>query len=50
MARCFAALLLLLSLAGCAGYMSPPTAASPCATEGEASWNCQIERYNRVSG
>ena len=49
MARCFAALLLLLSLAGCAGYVAPPTA-SPCMTEGEASWNCQIERYNRVSG
>ena len=49
MARCFAALLLLLSLAGCAGYVSTPTA-SPCTTDGEASWNCQIERYNRVSG
>jgi hypothetical protein len=49
MARCFAALLLLLSLAGCAGYVSRPTA-SPCTSEGEASWNCQIERYNRVSG
>jgi len=49
MARCFAALLLLLSLAGCTGYVTPPVA-SPCTTEGEASWNCQIERYNRVSG
>lgn len=49
MARCFAALLLLLSLAGCAGYVAAPTA-SPCTTEGEASWNCQIERYNRTSG
>lgn len=49
MARLAAALLLLLSLAGCAGSISAPIA-SPCVTEGEASWNCQIERYNRVSG
>jgi hypothetical protein len=47
MARLCAALL-LLALAGCAGYVTAPTA-SPCTTEGEASWNCQIERYNRVS-
>jgi hypothetical protein len=49
MARLAAALLLLLSLAGCAGSITAPIA-SPCVTEGEASWNCQIERYNRVSG
>lgn len=47
MARISAALL-LLALAGCTGYVTAPTA-SPCTTEGEASWACQIERYNRVS-
>jgi hypothetical protein len=45
---------LLLSLAGCAG-MAPTSApaqrtASPCDAQGEASYACQVERYNRVSG
>jgi len=42
---------LLLSLAGCAGLGPPPQrTASPCETQGEASYACQVERYNRVSG
>ena len=43
------ALVLLLALAGCTGFIQPPSTASPCATQGEASYPCQIERYNRVS-
>ncbi|MGV3571505.1 MAG: hypothetical protein ACO1PB_12965 [Ramlibacter sp.] len=40
----------LLALAGCAGTPArPPVAsASPCAVH-EASWACQVERYQAVN-
>lgn len=41
---------LLLSLSGCAGVAAPPQpASSPCDTQGESSYACQVERYNRVA-
>lgn len=42
--------MLLLALAGCAAATvpAPPDAASPCAL-GEASYACQVERYNNVN-
>jgi len=41
---------LLFALAGCSGMATQrPSSASPCQTEGENSWGCQIERYHRVS-
>jgi len=49
MARLCSALLLLPILAGCAGYVAPRSD-SPCVAQGEASYACQIERYNRASG
>lgn len=41
--------LFLLSVAGCASVQSvPPPVPSPCAAS-EASYECQVERYNRVN-
>ncbi|WP_167772530.1 hypothetical protein [Ramlibacter henchirensis] len=43
-------LVLLLALAGCSGMATQrPSTASPCLTDGEHSWGCQIERYHRAS-
>ncbi len=39
---------LLLVLAGCSGVPQPPYGASPC-TAGEASYECQVERYQNVN-
>lgn len=47
MTRVFLATL-LLALAGCATLPRPELHASPCATS-EASYACQVERYNNVS-
>jgi hypothetical protein len=47
MSKTFAALL-LLALAGCTGLPPQQRDASPCAA-GEATWACQIERYNNVA-
>jgi hypothetical protein len=42
--------LLLAVLAGCAGVPGGrPAAESPCARGGEASWDCQVERYHDVA-
>lgn len=40
----------LLALAGCAGtpVRSPVASGSPCAVH-EASWACQVERYQAVN-
>ena len=38
----------LLALSGCSGLPLPQYAASPCAA-GEASYECQVERYHNVS-
>ena len=38
----------LLLQAGCTSLPTGPRLASPCAT-GEASMECQVERYNNVS-
>lgn len=38
----------LLALAGCAGLPGVPPAPSACRTQGEASYACQIERYDRM--
>jgi hypothetical protein len=49
MRKSTAVALLLLALAGCASV--PPPAAdirSPCFGN-EASWECQVERYNNVN-
>ena len=39
---------LLLAQAGCTSLPTGANLASPCAT-GEASMECQVERYNNVS-
>ena len=41
-------LALLLSLAACSGVPHAPDTTSPC-YEAEASYACQIERYNNVN-
>ena len=40
---------LLLAVAGCSGISPRQSTVSPCSA-GEASYACQIERYNNVSG
>ena len=47
MARSFF-MLFLLSLAGCASVRQPAPSASPCDAS-EASYECQVERYNHVN-
>lgn len=48
MARILSALF-VLAIAGCAGVpQQQPFTVSPCAG-GEASYNCQVERYQNVS-
>lgn len=49
MARILSALF-LLAVAACAGVpqQQQPSSVSPCAG-GEASYNCQVERYQSVS-
>ena len=42
--------LLLLALAGCSGYTVNLKSSSVCASSGEASHACQVERYNNVGG
>ena len=39
----------LLALAGCSGVPHSQYAESPCSA-GEATYACQVERYNNVSG
>ena len=39
---------LLLAATGCAGVPRQPATASPCAA-GEATYACQVERYNSVA-
>lgn len=39
---------LSLALAGCPSLPRPELQASPCATS-EASYECQVERYNNVN-
>ncbi|NML47050.1 hypothetical protein HHL11_25115 [Ramlibacter sp. G-1-2-2] len=39
---------LLLALAGCASLPPPPREPSPCELEGEASYACQVQRYQDV--
>ncbi len=42
--------LLQAALAACANLPPPPPAApSPCANGVEASWACQVERYQNVN-
>ena len=41
-------ILLLLSLAGCAGLPQSGPLASAC-TAGEATYACQVERYHNVN-
>ena len=38
----------VLALAGCAGLPPQQQAASPCAAH-EASYECQVERYQKVN-
>jgi len=40
--------ILLLLLAGCAGIPPSPSNDSPCSA-GEASYDCQVYRYNNVN-
>ena len=48
MIRAFAAFLLLLSLAGCAGYPVSVMTFSNCSGGRESTYNCQVERYNKA--
>lgn len=49
MARTFA-FACLLALAGCAAPgAAPPQQLSPCRTQGEASYACQVQRYHDVA-
>jgi len=48
MAKAFFLSALLLAQAGCATAPDQPDPASPCLTN-EASYACQVERYNNVN-
>jgi hypothetical protein len=41
--------LFLLALAGCSGLPRQQPQASPC-DAGEATYECQVERYRNISG
>ena len=43
-------IVMLLLLAGCAGGVSRSQMADAVCAGGEASYACQVERYNNVSG
>jgi hypothetical protein len=47
--RIAAAGALAAALSGCALPSAPPREESPCVTQGEASYDCQIEHYNKVN-
>ena len=41
--------LILLALTACSGMLPTAITASPCAVKGEASYECQIERYHNIN-
>lgn len=50
MTKTIAGCVLLLALTGCSGYSMSVKSNSACASGGEASNACQVERYNNVGG
>ncbi|CAA9397629.1 MAG: hypothetical protein AVDCRST_MAG51-713 [uncultured Ramlibacter sp.] len=49
MAQAFG-IVVLLTLAGCSGFAQPQASSPSACSAGEATYACQVERYNRVSG
>lgn len=48
MIKALCVLMLLASLAGCAGYPVSLIQFSDCSGNREATYNCQVERYNKA--
>jgi len=48
MLKTLTGVVLLLGLAACSGVQADPHAASPCAGAAEASYQCQVYRYQNA--